>query len=307
MRISPAITLGLSVAFGFAAVLAARYFTTRDAEPAPVELVEAPIIEMISVVVAAEDIGRGDTVSEVNLMIEDWPAAQAPYGRFSSIAAVGSDQFSPRQAMTVIAAGEPVLDSRLSPAGMRPSLAGRLEPGYRAFTISMNDVAGVAGFVLPGDRVDVLHTRNSNLNGRTKNLVSDILLSDIEVLGLGLNDDVRSNQPSEFHNATLAVSVEDARKLAVAGETGNLSLALRGTRDRGVVDVITARATPVRRPRRRAVAATPRVKRPVFDTVQVILGETKTDYTVPEGRLAGAPTRLTPVVVANADKVSPQE
>jgi len=301
MRISPAVTLGLSLVFGIAAVFAARHYTVSDTVPEEVEIVESVKEATVPVVIAMMDIGRGEVVGDLNLSIEQWPVSQAPFGRFASVEAVGSNEYTSREAMTAIAEGEPVLDSRLSPAGMRPSLAGRLEPGFRAFTISMNDVAGVAGFVLPGDRVDVLHTRNSTPNSRRENLVADLLLSDIEVLGLDLNDDVRSIQPVEFHNATLAVSVEDARKLAVAGATGTLSLALRGTRDRGLIDVVTASAAPVRRTRSRAVTTTPRVKKRAFDTVQVILGETKTNHTVPAGRIAGSPRQLTTVVMADGE------
>ena len=282
MRVSPVITLGLSVSFGVAAILVARQFTTQKNEQAeaPVELVELEKEVTLPVVVAMENLGRGDVLDAAVLAIEFWPEKELPYGYFASIDDIGSNQFSPRKAMTDIQAGEPLLDSRLSPAGMRPSLAGRLEPGFRAYTISMDDIAGVAGFVLPGDHIDIIYTKDSNRSGRTKTFVSEVLLSNVEVLGLGLNDDLSTDQPSEFHNATLAVSVEDVKRLSVAAETGRLSMALRGTRDKDTA-VVVAKAEPVVRPPRRTYTAARTAPKTTFETVQVTLGEATTNYTVP--------------------------
>lgn len=281
MRISPVITLGLSISFGVAAILVARHFTAKKDVVEPVEIAETVKEHTLPVVVAVDGYDRGDAIDSLNLAIEFWPESEVPYGYFASVEAIGSSPYSPRKAMTAIAAGEPVLDVRLSPSGMRPSLAGRLEPGYRAYTISMNDISGVAGFVLPGDHIDIIHTKDTNSNSRTKSYVSAVLLSNVEVLGVGLNDDPRTDQPSEFHNATLAVTIADAQRLSVAGETGNLSMALRSTREKNTVTAVANAAPVIRPPRRPRQVASLTPRKPKFGTVQVTLGETTTDYTVP--------------------------
>ena len=288
MRISPAVTLGLSLVFGVAAVFAARHYTKSDTTSDAVEIVDSVKEATVPVVVAIMDIGRGEVVDGLNLSLEQWPESQAPFGRFASVEAVGSNEYTSRQAMTAIGEGEPVLDSRLSPLGMRPSLAGRLEPGFRAYTIRMNDVSGVAGFVLPGDRVDVLLTKDMLPESKTVRLETELLLQNIEVLGVDLNDDMRSDQPRVFSSTTLAVTLDDIKLLSVATATGSVSLALRGTRDIEVVDVVLADKAvpvapkrPVRRPRRVTVSRA--APKPKYGKVEVILGEVRTDVTVPAG------------------------
>jgi pilus assembly protein CpaB len=159
-------------------------------------------------------------------------------------------------------------------------VAAEITPGLRAYTIKVTDVSGVGGHVLPGDRVDVVLMRNLATDGPqsgARNVVSDVVLQNVRVLGVDLNADPTSNKPAPPNTATLEVAVKDAQKLAVAASLGELSLALRRL---GQVDVEatgpvrvgdfaragTSRATPGPRgvPRARAV-------RPPL--IQVVEGE----------------------------------
>jgi pilus assembly protein CpaB len=97
----------------------------------------------------------------------------------------------------------------------------------RAVTIRVNDVNGVAGFVLPGDRVDVLLTREENQASRTKNPITDILLQNVKVLGIDQKANDNEEQPKVVRAVTLEVEPFDAQKLALAVTVGSLALALR--------------------------------------------------------------------------------
>src|SRR5581483_7934816 len=153
----------------------------------------------------------------------------------SDPAQIISQSGGPPIALTPIVAHEPILPGKLSGGGAKPTVAAVIGEGMRAFTISVTDVAGVGGHVLPGDRVDIVLTCNLNdLNppkegAQGKRLVSGLVLQNVRVLGMDLNADPTSTQAAVAHTATLEVSPEDAEKLALASQAGTLSLALRRT------------------------------------------------------------------------------
>lgn len=298
MRMSPAISLGASAVLGLAATYVAWQMTKSEPEAEPeVTEISLPVENEVSVVVASDVIVRGDAVTVENVTVERWPESKAPYGYFSHGLEIGSNEYAQRLALTDFQPGDPILDSRLSPLGARASLAGRLEPGYRAYTVRMDDVRGVAGFVLPGDKVDVLFTQDKGRNARTVNLVSEVLLENVEVLAVDSNDNPLSEDPRVFARATLAVNVEDAKKLSVASGLGDLSLALRGSREPDQKPVpmpaakVAAARTPPRRVSRRVVA-----RRPADKQIKVMLGTEESEVKVPTAaeKKASAPTKLIP-------------
>ena len=127
---------------------------------------------------------------------------------------------------------------------MRNSISAQIAPGMRAYSIKISDILGVGGHALPGDRVDVVMTREpdtKNPNADRHALISDVVVQDVRLLGVNLNVDPASNATAaqaDPHTATLEVSLDDAQKLAVAGGVGTLSLALRRT---GATEVAPAR------------------------------------------------------------------
>ena len=98
--------------------------------------------------------------------------------------------------------------------------------GKRAVSIRVNDVSGVAGFLLPGDRVDVLLTRQLGTGG-TKDLATDVILQNVVVLAIDQLTDEQREKPQVARTATVEVAPDEAQKLALAMQVGNLSLALR--------------------------------------------------------------------------------
>jgi Flp pilus assembly protein CpaB len=128
-----------------------------------------------------------------------------------------------RVVLTPIEANEPVLASKITGSGQRATLSALLQDGMKAVTIRVNDVEGVAGFVLPGDRVDVVLTRQQD-----KNLAAtDVVLQNVRVLAVDQVADERTDKPSLAKAITLEVEVTAAQKLALAATVGTLSLALR--------------------------------------------------------------------------------
>ena len=150
-----AVGAGAVAAFG-----ADRYLTRQTA--VKVEVVEGagPQAAFTTIVGAARPLRFGSELSNSNLVEIPWPEEAIPQGAFSTI----EDVLAPgrRVALTAIELNEPILKPKITGPDGKAGLANIISKGMRAVTIRVNDVAGVAGFVLPGDRVDVVWTRDSD-------------------------------------------------------------------------------------------------------------------------------------------------
>lgn len=184
---------------------------------------EAPIV-VGSVVVASTELTFGHRLRPEHLREAPWPADAMPEGSFQTIEALLGDGDEERIVLKAMSKSEPVLASKVSGFGARATLSTKLEDGKRAYSIRINDVSGVAGFLLPGDRVDVLLTRQ--LDNR-KDLVTDVILQNTVVLGIDQLADEEREKPRVARTATVEVTPQDAQKLALAMQVGTLSLALR--------------------------------------------------------------------------------
>ena len=122
-----------------------------------------------------------------------------------------------------IAVNEPILASKITGPGQRATLSSLLKDGMKAVTIRVNDVGDVAGFVLPGDHVDVVLTRP----GDKKVSVNDVVLQDVRVLGVDQLADNTTDKPAVVKAVTLEVDETGGQKLALASMVGTLSLLLR--------------------------------------------------------------------------------
>lgn len=224
--------------------------------------VAAPAPATVQIVVAAEDLSFGDTLDAESVALVDWPANSLPEGAFQSLDELfsGGENGGERIVLNGIVAGEPILRSRISGFGERPILSRQVSEGMRAISIRIDDVIGVAGFVLPGDRVDILLTRNSDTN--TSGMVTDVVLQNITVLGIDQTADQRTDEPIVARTATVEVTPEQAQKLALAQRAGTLSLALRGatTTDEVEVRQVDERDLSNRPPPRGPVRPTVRVR-----------------------------------------------
>lgn len=188
------------------------------------------------VVVAARTIELGQPLTPNMLRLQAWPADALPQGAFTEISQLtGGDG---RVALRAIEPNEPILASRISGEGGRATLSATIAAGHRAVAIRVNDVIGVAGFVLPGDYVDVLVTRDESSGyrgGRT--MRTDLLIANVRVLAVDQIANESRNDPQVARAVTIEVTPEDGQKVALASEIGTLSLALRRADEAGAAPV----------------------------------------------------------------------
>ena len=152
---------------------------------------------------------------------EPWPAASIPAGAFSKISDVLHG--GRRVVLTAIEQNEPLLSLKITGPGQRATLSALVKPGMKAVTIRVNDVEGVGGFVLPGDRVDVVLTRQID-KGQAS---TEIVLQNTRVLAVDQVADERAAKTTVAKSVTLEVSTVEAQKVWLASSVGNLSLLLR--------------------------------------------------------------------------------
>ena len=224
MRFTAIVMLVLAVAMGAMSVYLARDWLQRQGQSG--DAAAGPSIELTTVVVAKLPMNFGDAVTKEYLSEVEWPAATVPPDSFRTIEEL-TIPGEGRVVLRSIQTNEPVLNSKLSGAGGKATLSTILDKEMRAVTIRVNDVNGVAGFVLPGDRVDVLLTRDESQGSRNKNQITDILLQNVKVLGIDQKANDDEDQPKIAKAVTLEVEPFDAQKLALATTVGSLSLALR--------------------------------------------------------------------------------
>lgn len=210
-----------------------------------------PQIETTKVVVASSRLHNGNKLQKVHLRVVDMPVNFVPEGSFRTIEEVlGKDgeQTKDRIALRTIEINEPILKNRITGFGGRASLSALIAPGMRASTIRVNDVNGVAGFVLPGDRVDIMFTRAADLNStgrtnkRSNNLQTEILLQNMKVLAIDQDANEDRDKPSVSKSVTLEVTPVQVQKLILAGQMGKLSLSLRNVNTVDAEEVRTIRA-----------------------------------------------------------------
>jgi len=133
-----------------------------------------------------------------------------------------------RVVLSSIEAREPILKWKITGAGQKASLSALINEGMTAVTIRVNDIVGVAGFVTPGDRVDVLLTRHEKKSDtKDEKSFTDIILQDVRVLGVDQLADDRQEKPSVAKAVTVETRPEDAQRVVLATTVGHLSLVLR--------------------------------------------------------------------------------
>lgn len=232
MRRSQFVALAIAAISALAAVLLAKELiigTINDQAGRFSKIMQQQNVEVAMVVTAAKELPVGTELTRDMLHEVRWPTETVPAGAFRSV----EEMFAiakRRVVLTSFRAGEPVLPTKITPAGERASLSANLRPGMKAVTVRVNDVIGVAGFVLPGDRVDILMTRDKSKSGGETNdsdIFNDVILQDVRVLAVDQSTDESGATPLPAQTVTVEVAMVDAQKLALAATIGNLSLALR--------------------------------------------------------------------------------
>lgn len=184
-------------------------------------------LRTVPVVVAAQDLKSGTKLEAVMLTAVDWPAETVPEGVYADVATVIGDK--PPVLLQETKRGEVILPYKLSPHGARGGLPARIPEDMRAATIPVTEITGVAGFIAPGDFVDVLHT---SAVGRSDELpVTRVLMQNVQVLGVDQVSSEDDAKPKIVNAVTLLVNPESGQRLTLALATGSLSLMLRNEFD----------------------------------------------------------------------------
>lgn len=292
MQTRTVISLAAAGALGLGAVLAARVYV-GSVQPVTASAADRGYVP---VVVASQPLTRGFKLQPTVLKLTRYPADAVPLGAFRSVAEASSAQGGARIVLKDIASNEPILADRVSGPGGRMNLSGSLGPGMRAVSLRANDVAGVGGFVLPGDRVDVLLTRTQDGNDQNTSL-TQVLAQNVRVVGVDQSDNQAADKPVVVKAITVEVSPDEAQAITLAQSVGAVSLALRQISDQApltrqettmadlsrhgagaVAPAVSVRPSAPVAPRRRA--ARPQVAESRASEVRVTRGVMTTGYQV---------------------------
>lgn len=191
MRTSTIVMIAFAVVFGLLAVFIAQSWLNSQTEMRmkSLEANKKPIATS-TVVVAGKSLRFGNELSSGTMREIPWPQDSIPAGAFATIADL--TKAGRRIVLSPIEANEPILGWKVTGPGQRATLSAMLRDGLKAVTIRVNDVEGVAGFVLPGDYVDVALTRQNEKTAAT----SDVILQSVRVLAIDQTADERTDKPA---------------------------------------------------------------------------------------------------------------
>ncbi len=221
-RIRIFIVLALALTAGGALAFATyNYVQSQGARPV------AEGMATRHVVVAAADLAVGAELTADSLRTIDWPASSVPEGAMDDPKEVVG-----RGLILPVIKNEPILPMKLASKEAGSGLPPAIPPGLRAVSVRVNEVIGVAGYVLPGTRVDVVATLNPT--SQTADMTSKIVLTDVLVLAAGtkLEQPNDKEKPIAVTVVTLLVDPDEAERLTLASSEGKIQLALRNPLDR---------------------------------------------------------------------------
>jgi pilus assembly protein CpaB len=218
MRLNSLVILFIAILMGgIAAFLARNWLLSRTQPTAP----------MATIVAAAKELPFGTPLTDDSVQEIPWAAQVIPPGAFPSKQVLFKE--GRRVTLATFQQNEPILNSKITGPGQRASLSTLLDSDKRAITIRVDDVRGVAGFVLPNDRVDVVLIRAATDSSGHRQ--SDLLLQDIKVIAVDQVATQQKDNPVVAKAVTLEVTPFQAQKISLATSVGSLSLILRRAGD----------------------------------------------------------------------------
>ena len=199
------------------------YGTYNFVQNQPAQTVNAPTQ---AVVVAKADLQLGTELKKDDLEVLNFPVGQSPEGSFSQPSEVIG-----RGLIVSVVKNEPILNGKLAAKEAGAGLPPVIPEGMRAVSVRVNEVIGVAGYVLPGTRVDVVATASPNES--RADTTSKLILSNVQVLTAGtrMEQDQEKGKPIQVTVVTLLVNPEQSERLALASTEGKIQLALRNPLD----------------------------------------------------------------------------
>ncbi len=263
--------VGIAVVFGLLAVFVAQGWLNYQAELSRRTVAPKPqAVATRTIVVAAGPLRFGTHVTPEQLREVAWPDDAIPAGTFATIAELTQGK---RIVLASIERNEPILRTKITGPGQKATLSAVIQDGMRAVTVRVNDVEGVAGFVLPGDHVDVLLTRQAERTTGT----NDVVIQNTRVLAVDQLADDAADRPTVVRAVTLEVDTIGAQKIALAASLGNLSLMLRRAGEQH--QDVTRRITTSDLAQTEVIQRAPEGKR--FTKISVTRAANRQEYNVP--------------------------
>jgi pilus assembly protein CpaB len=216
MRGNNLIVLCVAIVFGIAAAVLSRNWLATH--------VRSSETAMGTIVVAAKPLNFGSQLTDSNTVEIPWTKTALPDGAFATRQDLLKD--GRRMTLALIAKNEPILRTRVTAPNQPATLSSLLPPGDRAVTVRVDDVRGVAGFIQPGDLVDVVLIRTI-AESRGNESYSEVILQSAKVLAIDQITGEHREQPTIAKAVTLEVGIKDAQKILLATNIGRLSLVLR--------------------------------------------------------------------------------
>ena len=229
------------------------------------------------VVVAAVDLEVGDEITRDDVRVIQWPANAVPTQAMSD-----PNQVIGRGLVMPMIQNEPFLDLKLASKDAGAGLPPAIPPGLRAVSVKVNEVIGVAGYVLPGTRVDVVATVNPTQ--KPTDMTSKVILTNVQVLAAGtkIEQATDKDKPVPVTVVTLLVDPNEAERLTLASTEGKIQLALRnpldkttpatkGIRPAALLADMATTPRPIARPAARPANAV--AVSPAYPVVEIIRGD----------------------------------
>lgn len=225
-----------AVTAGFLTIfLLGRYLNLRESQLSAALRDQLTREGITALVVAEHDITQATTIKVSDVKMAPWPKQAVPKGAFFNV-----QELQDRVASRKIIQGEPIMEGHLAPKGSGTGLAAIIPQGKRAVAVRVNEIIGVAGFIQPGDLVDIIVTMEPT---RGSGIITKTVLQQVPVLAVGQEITREGGQAKRVNAVTLLVDPKDAEHLALASRS-DIQLAMRSSVDKNVV--YTKGSTPVK-------------------------------------------------------------
>lgn len=221
-RYRPLVFFGLALVLGV--ITSVLVFSWLQNEKSRLLAATLPTSKNVQVLVANADIPWGTKLTPEMVLMQEIPPGAIPEGHFTTL-----DAIKDRVLLVDIKRNEMLLESKLAPLGTTGGgVAAVTDVNKRAMSVKVDDVIGVAGFIKPADRVDVMATIEP-IPGKPEHAISKTILENVKVLAAGtqMERKGKDEEPKQVQVITVEVDVEEAEKLALASTQGRLRLALR--------------------------------------------------------------------------------
>jgi pilus assembly protein CpaB len=229
MSVRNILLVSFAVVAALGTAMLARGWMNAQQRPVAAAPKAAPVEAAQQVLVAKAALPAGRFIKPEDLRWQAWPEGQVP-ATYMLKGKRELDELTGAVVRSGFAADEPITDARIVKPGERGFMAAVLEPGFRAVSVSVTATSGIAGFVFPGDHVDLLVTHSvstDELSSRKTALVTETVLADVRVVAIDQKTDDQTGTPTVARTITFEVTPKQAEMVNVARRLGEMTLSLR--------------------------------------------------------------------------------